>query len=70
MRAFLVFLVRVYQKAISPLVPGDHCRYYPSCSDYAIETITRHGPVKGIYLALKRVLRCHPFHEGGFDPAP
>ncbi len=62
-------LIRVYQKAISPLLPSA-CRYYPTCSAYAYEAITRHGPFKGAYLAAKRILRCHPFHEGGYDPVP
>lgn len=61
--------IRLYQKCISPLLPKA-CRYYPTCSAYAYESITRYGPFKGSFLAVKRILRCHPFHEGGYDPVP
>jgi len=64
---FLVALVRAYQLCISPfLMPC--CRYYPSCSEYAIIAVGRYGPFKGSFLALMRLLRCHPFHPGGYDP--
>lgn len=64
---FLVVLVRAYQLCISPfLLPC--CRYYPSCSEYAIIAVGRYGPFKGSFLALLRLLRCHPFHPGGYDP--
>lgn len=62
-------LVRGYQYAIRPLL-GQNCRFYPSCSDYAREAIERHGAVKGAWLALRRVARCHPYHPGGYDPVP
>lgn len=62
-------LIRFYQVAISPMI-GPSCRYYPTCSQYAIEAIERFGFIKGSYLALKRVLRCHPFCEGGIDHVP
>jgi putative membrane protein insertion efficiency factor len=64
-----VFLIKVYQIFISPLFPPS-CRYTPTCSQYAIEAIDKHGFVKGSYLAGRRLLRCHPFHAGGYDPVP
>ena len=66
---FFVMLVRGYQVAISPLLPPA-CRYTPSCSQYAIEALQRHGALKGSWLALRRITRCHPFREGGHDPVP
>ena len=65
----LTAMVRGYQLAISPLLPAS-CRYYPSCSTYAVEAIERHGAWRGTWLAMKRVGRCHPFRPGGFDPVP
>src|SRR5919204_6246998 len=65
----LIALVRAYQLAISPLLPPA-CRYYPSCSAYAIEALERHGALRGGWLALRRVGRCHPFRPGGYDPVP
>lgn len=65
----LIGLVRGYQLLISPFL-GNHCRYYPSCSAYTIEAMEKHGPFKGIWMGIKRVGRCHPFHEGGVDPVP
>ncbi len=67
MRHVLIALVRVYQLVLSPLLPGS-CRFYPSCSNYSIEAIRRHGAWKGLWLTVKRLGRCHPFHAGGFDP--
>ena len=69
MRAALAFLIRVYQWTVSPLL-GPRCRFYPSCSHYAHEAVLRFGVVKGGWLALKRLGRCHPWHAGGFDPVP
>jgi hypothetical protein len=69
MRFFLVALIRGYQYAISPML-GSHCRFAPSCSQYARDCIERHGAVRGMGLALRRLSRCHPYHPGGFDPAP
>jgi putative membrane protein insertion efficiency factor len=69
MRFVLKFLIRGYQLAISPLL-GPSCRFYPSCSHYALEAIDTHGALRGIWLTIKRISRCHPFHEGGFDPVP
>ncbi len=65
----LIFLVRLYQVILSPLL-GQRCRFYPTCSEYAIESLRRHGAWKGLWLALRRVGRCHPFHPGGVDPVP
>lgn len=61
--------IHVYRKFISPLKPPT-CRFYPTCSEYALEAIERHGAVKGGWLAAKRIARCHPFNPGGFDPVP
>ncbi|MEI6224369.1 MAG: membrane protein insertion efficiency factor YidD [Deltaproteobacteria bacterium] len=65
----LVGLVRVYQRLVSPLLPPA-CRFYPSCSAYAVTALTRHGAVRGSWLAARRLARCHPFHPGGIDPVP
>jgi putative membrane protein insertion efficiency factor len=61
--------VRGYQRFISPALPPA-CRFAPSCSQYAVEALTRHGAVRGSWLALKRIARCHPWHPGGHDPVP
>jgi len=65
---FILF-VRAYQVGLSPLLPAS-CRYYPSCSMYAIEALEKHGAARGGWLAARRILRCHPFRAGGFDPVP
>lgn len=65
----LLWLIRAYQLAISPML-GNRCRFHPSCSDYAIEALRRHGLLKGLWLALRRVGSCHPWHPGGYDPVP
>lgn len=62
-------LIKAYKYLISPLL-GPRCRFYPSCSSYGLEAIQIHGAAKGSYLTLRRLLKCHPFHEGGFDPVP
>jgi len=69
MRAVLIALIRAYQWFISPLL-GPHCRFYPSCSQYACEALERHVALRGSGLALRRLLRCHPWHPGGVDPVP
>ncbi len=69
MKSLLLLLLRGYQYAISPLL-GPHCRFYPSCSHYACEAVHRHGALKGSWLTLRRLGRCHPYHPGGFDPVP
>ena len=65
----LVFLVQFYRYAIGPLLPPS-CRYYPSCSTYALEALEKHGGLKGGWLTLKRIGRCNPFTAGGYDPVP
>jgi len=69
MKKLLLIPIKFYQYFISPLT-GQNCRYYPTCSAYAIEALEKYGSLKGTTLAVKRVLRCHPFHTGGFDPVP
>ena len=70
MKTVFLTLIRFYQKHISPAFPA-RCRYYPTCSRYAYEAITKYGAAKGSWLALKRLLRCHPFYKGDyFDPVP
>lgn len=69
MRSILIALVRAYRYLISPMM-ASHCRFYPSCSAYAVEALEQHGSVRGSALALKRIARCHPFNPGGYDPVP
>jgi len=64
------FLIRFYRRFISPAVSINACRFYPTCSSYALDSIARYGTLKGVWLAVKRVLRCHPLHPGGYDPVP
>jgi hypothetical protein len=65
----LTAFIRFYQVALSPLLPAS-CRYYPTCSAYAIEALERYGAARGTWLTIRRIVRCHPFHAGGFDPIP
>lgn len=65
----VIGLIRTYQYCISPML-GPHCRFSPTCSQYAQEALQEHGTVKGLGLTVKRVCKCHPFHEGGLDPVP
>ena len=69
MKRFMLAAIRVYRKAISPYRPPC-CNYIPTCSQYAIEAIEKYGAFKGGWLAFKRILRCNPFHKGGYDPVP
>jgi putative membrane protein insertion efficiency factor len=68
-RQLILFLIRFYQRAVSPYLPAS-CRYFPSCSAYAYEAVRKYGMCRGLFLALKRILRCHPLHPGGYDPVP
>lgn len=65
----LIALLSVYKRLVSPLL-GEHCRFHPTCSRYAMDAIRAHGAWRGSWLAVRRVSRCHPFHEGGLDPVP
>ena len=69
MRALIVMLLRVYKRGVSPLLPPA-CRFHPTCSEYTLEAVQRHGAARGVWLGLKRLGRCHPFHAGGLDPVP
>lgn len=69
MSRFLLALIHIYRYCLSPLL-GPNCRFFPTCSDYAVQAIDKHGAGYGSWLALKRIARCHPWHPGGFDPVP
>lgn len=70
MKKILIGAIRFYRKYLSGLKKNNHCRYIPTCSQYAIEAIEKYGPLKGTYLSCKRILRCNPFSKGGIDPVP
>ncbi|NLI14540.1 membrane protein insertion efficiency factor YidD [Pelotomaculum propionicicum] len=67
MKKFFIALIRIYQLFISPLKTPS-CRFYPTCSHYAMQAVEKHGVVKGLWLAMIRISKCHPFHPGGYDP--
>ncbi|WP_342225800.1 membrane protein insertion efficiency factor YidD [Rickettsia endosymbiont of Urophora cardui] len=69
MSKIILLLIRFYQYFISPLL-GNNCRFYPTCSDYAKDAITSHGNIKGLWLAIKRIIKCQPLCDGGYDPVP
>lgn len=69
MKHILAFIIKMYRKLISPLFPPS-CRFYPTCSEYSEEAILRFGVIRGGWMAVKRVSKCHPFHPGGYDPVP
>lgn len=69
LKKFCLMLIRFYQLCISPCL-GPHCRFTPTCSRYTYEAICKYGIFKGIYLGIRRILKCHPFHKGGYDPVP
>jgi len=67
MKFFLIKLVKLYRKFISPIKPPT-CRFYPTCSEYSLQSLEKYGAIKGSYISIKRILRCHPFNPGGYDP--
>lgn len=67
MRGLLIWLLRLYKAGVSPLLPPA-CRFVPTCSEYALEAVQKYGALRGSWMGLRRLLRCHPFHPGGFDP--
>ncbi|MCL1786419.1 MAG: membrane protein insertion efficiency factor YidD [Defluviitaleaceae bacterium] len=69
MKRFILGLLGFYRRWVSPLF-GPKCRFYPSCSLYMIEAVTRYGAAKGVWMGTKRLVRCHPFNKGGYDPVP
>ncbi len=69
MRELLMAALRLYQRWISPMLPSA-CRFHPTCSMYMLEAVERYGSVRGVWLGLKRLVKCHPLHRGGFDPVP
>lgn len=69
MRNIFMFLIRVYQRTLSQVLPPS-CRFYPSCSEYGYQAISKYGVFKGGWLTVRRLARCHPFHPGGYDPVP
>ncbi|MDD7403075.1 MAG: membrane protein insertion efficiency factor YidD [Butyribacter sp.] len=70
MKKIMIFLINLYRKYVSPLKRRPTCIYTPTCSQYAIEALEKYGFLKGSFLAVKRILRCHPFAKGGYDPVP
>jgi len=70
MRRILITLIQLYQRFISPLKTSPSCRFYPTCSQYTLQAIEKYGTLKGVCLGLIRILKCHPFHPGGYDPVP
>lgn len=68
MKTILLWMIKFYRASISPYKGGPCCRFVPTCSEYALEAIEKYGALKGSFLAAKRILKCHPFHKGGYDP--
>jgi len=71
MKQMFIILIQIYQRFVSTLLPFNHCRFYPSCSNYSLEAIETHGAISGFWLTLKRIIKCHPFSSSsGYDPVP
>ena len=70
MKKVLIFAINFYRKYLSGLKAAPSCRFTPTCSEYALQAVEKYGAIKGTYLAIRRILKCHPFHEGGYDPLP
>lgn len=70
MRSTAILLIRMYQIIISPFLPANSCRFHPTCSQYMMDAIRKHGVLKGIVLGILRIAKCHPYHDGGYDPVP
>ena len=68
MLKIVIAVIKLYRRYLSPLKRKPACRFYPTCSQYALEAVTKYGAIKGTYLAILRILKCHPFHPGGYDP--
>lgn len=68
MKRILILIVKMYRKFISPLKSQPTCRFYPTCSQYSLEALEKYGTIKGSYLSVKRIVKCNPFHPGGYDP--
>lgn len=68
LKTIVLAVIKFYRRFLSPLKRKPTCRFYPTCSQYALESVTKHGAIKGTYLAILRILKCHPFHPGGYDP--
>ena len=69
MKHIFIFIIKIYKKVISPYKKPS-CRFYPTCSSYGLESFEKYGFLKGLWLTIKRIVKCHPFHPGGFDPVP
>nr|MBN2277630.1 membrane protein insertion efficiency factor YidD [candidate division Zixibacteria bacterium] len=65
----LIILIKIYRLTLAPII-GNQCRFYPTCSHYAEEALRQYGPIRGSIMGIKRIFRCHPWHEGGYDPVP
>lgn len=70
MKKIIIYLIKFYRKYLSGLKGAPSCRYVPTCSEYALEAVSKYGAIKGSFLAIKRILRCNPFSKGGYDPVP
>lgn len=69
-RWIMLGFIRLYQKTVSPALPSNTCRFYPTCSHYGYQAIYKYGSIKGVFMAIRRIIRCNPFNPGGYDPVP